>query len=416
MLKSVINAVTQTIISSTENPESLIKYYTKEWYWGSDEPIFTIYIRGCYPNKSGDIKFNSNSSCIYSIFPNRQTRYDFTQFTNMLKNASNEIKSTTIYSEAVSIYQKLLTNMNDSPIGMFIDINEPMPFIEGSKLKKENMDILRKLNNEFTNMFKTLIELVESKKASKEKKIAKNTVEVKSTEVKTKPAEVETKPAEVKTKPAEVKTKPAEVKTKPTEAKSKEEKPSEEDEINLNTADFDPSSWRSQLAKAEQRPNELTEEIKELEKHLEENHDWAIKGRLNKRKKELEKMPEVIETLKANIAAKQVYYSDGHQATYKTWLLTLPTNIVDIVRSGSMPAANYLSAEDEQMIVHLARNPAQRLAIFRQLAEAQKVANRLRKNKDAIVQTLTDLQQRFQTIMNKVKVSKYYVKLTTVDE
>jgi cell division septation protein DedD len=382
-------------------PESLIKGYTKEWSWNSSDPIFTIYIRGCYPNKSGDIKFNSNSSCIYSIFPNRQTRYDFTQFTNMLKNTSNEIKSATTHSEAVSIYQKLLTNMNDSPIGMFIDINEPMPFIEGTKLKKENMDILRKLNNEFTNMFKILIELVESKKASKEKKIAKNTVEAKPVEAKP----VEAKPVEVK--PTEV---------KPTEAKPVEAKSKEEDEINLNTADFDPSSWRNQLAKAEERPNELAEEIKQLEKDLEENHDWAIKGRLNKRKKELEKMPDIIETLKANIAAKQVYYSDGHQATYKTWLLTLPSNIVDTVRSGLMPAATYLSAEDEKMIVHLARNPAQRLAISQQLAEAQKAANRLRKNKDAIVYTLTDLQQRFQAIMNKVKASEYYVKLITINE
>ncbi len=376
-------------------PESLIKSYTKEWSWNSSEPIFTIYIRGCYPNKSGDIKFNSNSSCIYSIFPNRQTRYDFTQLANMFNNTCNEIKSATTHTEAVSIYQKLLTNMNDSPIGMFIDINEPMPFMEGSKLKKEIMDILRKLNNEFTNAFKTLIELVESKKASKEKKIAKNTVEAKSAEAEAKPVEAE---------------------AKPTEAKSKEEKPSEEDEINLNTADFDPSTWRTQLAKTEGRPNELAEEIKKLEKQLEENHDWAIKGRLNKRKKELEKMPEVIETLKANIAAKQIYYSDGHQATYRTWLPTLPSNIVDIVRSGSMPAATYLSAEDEKMIVHLARNPAQRLAISQQMAEAQKAANRLRKNKDAIVQTLTDLQQRFQAIMNKVKASEYYVKLITKDE
>ncbi len=376
-------------------PESLIKSYTKEWSWNSSEPIFTIYIRGCYPNKSGDIKFNSNSSCIYSIFPNRQTRYDFTQLANMFKNTCNEIKSATTHTEAVSIYQKLLTNMNDSPIGMFIDINEPMPFMEGSKLKKEIMDILRKLNNEFTNAFKTLIELVESKKASKEKKIAKNTVEAKSAEAEAKPVEAEAKPVE---------------------AKSKEEKPSEEDEINLNTADFDPSTWRTQLAKTEGRPNELAEEIKELEKQLEENHDWAIKGRLNKRKKLLEIMPEVIETLKANIAAKQIYYSDGHQATYRTWLPTLPTNIVDTVRSGSLPAATYLSAEDEQTIVHLARNPAQRLAVRQQLAEAQKVANRLRKNKDAIVQVLTNLQERFQAIMNKVKASEYYVKLTTVDE
>lgn len=376
-------------------PESLIKSYTKEWSWNSSEPVFTIYVKGCIPNKSGDIKFNSNSSCIYSIFPNRQTRYDFTQLANMFKNTCNEIKSATTHTEAVSIYQKLLTNMNDSPIGMFIDINEPMPFMEGSKLKKEIMDILRKLNNEFTNAFKTLIELVESKKASKEKKIAKNTVEAKSAEAEAKPVEAEAKPVE---------------------AKSKEEKPSEEDEINLNTADFDPSTWRTQLAKTEGRPNELAEEIKELEKQLEENHDWAIKGRLNKRKKLLEIMPEVIETLKANIAAKQIYYSDGHQATYRTWLPTLPTNIVDTVRSGSLPAATYLSAEDEQTIVHLARNPAQRLAVRQQLAEAQKVANRLRKNKDAIVQVLTNLQERFQAIMNKVKASEYYVKLTTVDE
>lgn len=381
-------------ILNLSNAGSLVKQYYKESHWNSSEPIFTFYIEGCVPTKSGDIKFKSNSSCIYSIFPNRQTRYDFTQLLNMLKNTRDEIASATSHVEALTIYHKLLTNMNDSPLGMFIDINEQIPFIAGSKLKKDNMEILRTMNEEFARIFKTLTELIEQKKSSKEKKVSKNSIEEKPVEIKA-----------------------PEEKSVVTVKPSEEEKPlPEQDEANLNTADFDPSTWRNQLAKAEGRPNELAEEINLLEKHLEENHDWAIKGRLNKRKKELEKMPEIIETLKANIIAKQAYYTDGHQATYKAWLPTLPTNIVDTVRIGSMPAAAYLSAADEQMIVHLARNPAQRLAISQQLVDAQKAANRLRKNKDAIVQVLTNLQQRFQAIMAKVKASKYYVKLTTIDE
>jgi hypothetical protein len=353
--------------------------------------IATYLIKGVKTSTRGDVIVNNKNTSLYSMYPHSsRTRYNFEALLAILNKYKEQIKPDN-HAENVVNYQKCISELDDTPIGIFINHDKAFPFKWESINNSSEFIYIRKVFETNQTIFDELYDSTITKK-----KVAKPVVTA------TAAATAVTKTETATTTINEiVKTEPV---TEATEAPVL-------NKYEENSVDFDTTKWQKHVTDFEATKPALEAEIKTLEEALATKFDIVTSNRLKKRQRTLAAYPATLAILKANVLAKQNYYTDGLQADYKTDQASIN---VDLQISYFHPGGHTLLTTNfntPNRISHLARNPALFLKVDSIVKDCRKKVNRLRVNKADKETGVQALEAVFETIKAEVVKSKYYVNI-----
>ncbi len=350
--------------------------------------------------RSTTVPMNGNKhTSIYSMYPDGcKTSYNYDALLAILNKYKALMKVDSI-EENYKQYAKCIEEIEDSPIGLFINHNKALPLVYVNKTSTvtnekyifEGPKEIRELYNKIQETFNELFKFTQKTVTPAVTPTVASTI-VAATVV----------AAVVPEKPAVV---PA-TETKKPKAKKEDNSLYEE-----NTADFDPTGWQKPVTDFEATKPALETEIQTLEAALATNFDIVTSNRLKKRKRMLVQYPTTLALLKANAVAKQNYYTDGLQATYKADEASI--NVDLSIEYFQVGGHNHLTRNfnPPNRIAHLARNPALFLKVETIVKDCRKKVNRLRVNKEEKETWVQTLETVFETIKAEVVKSKYYVNI-----
>ncbi len=352
----------------------------------------------------------SRCTSIYSMYPHGiKTTYNFEVLLAILNKYKALMKSDTIEDNCKQ-YAKCIEEIEDSPIGLFINYKEALPLVYVNKSSVnvtektlfEGPKEIRELYNKIQETFNELFKLTQPVSAAP---VAKASVI--GTIISALSAVVDAHYHKTEKPAVVVPTASAAAETKKPKAKKAEDNTLYEE----NTADFDPTGWQKPVTDFEATKPALETEIQTLEAELASNFDIVTSNRLKKRKRMLAQYQTTLAILKANAVAKQNYYTDGLQAIYKTDQASINVDLsIEYFTAGGHTrlTANFNNAN---RIAHLARNPALFLKVETIVKDCRKKVNRLRVNKEEKETWVQNLETAFEAIKSEVVKSKYYVNI-----
>lgn len=351
------------------------------------EYVVTYLVKGV-KTTSRTVQTNDKYKSIYSMYPiypiGCNSGYNFIALLDILKRYKDLMKPNEIDGNS-KVYSKCIEELEDTSIGLFINHDKQLPFkYQGSALSDDHE--ITKLYNEIQLTFDQLFNFTQQ---------TKKTATVPAKTITEKVAE---KPPKAEEQPK-------------TEKPPKAEKA--DDLVKENSADFDPTMWQKHVADFEATKPILEAEIKALEETLASQFDIVSSNRLKKRQRMLSEFPQKLATLKANLVAKQNYYTDGLAAQYKdieTLVnLYIDSNPMYFSEDGHTTLTRQLNTST--VIPHLARNPALFLKVESIVKDCRKKVNRLRVNKTEKETWVQNLEIAFTALKEEVVKSKYYINI-----
>ncbi len=354
---------------------------------------------------------------IYSMYPHgSKTSYNFEVLLSILNKYKALMKSNNT-EENSKQYAKCIEEIEDSPIGLFINHNKELPLVYvgvqsvsvTEKTLFEGPMIIKELYNKIQDTFNELFKFTQTVSAAPVVKASAASTVADTIVAAVTSAVTAVVAAVVPEKPAVAPAVTADV-----IAATKKPRAKKEDDFSLyeeNSADFDPTKWQKPVTDFEATKPVLEEEIKTLEAALAANFDIVTSNRLKKRQRMLAQYPTTLATLKANATSKQNYYTDGLQSNYKTDQASI---IVDLNIEYFTPGGHTRLTENFNntiRIAHLARNPALFLKVETIVKDCRKKVNRLRINKEEKLTWVQNLETVFEALKAEVKKSKYYVNI-----
>ncbi len=393
-------------------------------------------------NKFGEAKYTTSKDAksIYSVFPDRFTvEFQINGFNDLVKRYHELIITATKQSEKTDHYKAFLRELDESLYGIFIEADSYKPDVltELAKKNQENLEKIPKtsiphtaygtkvaikgdyIDKTFVSIKKYNTEINEALigKVVKPTTVAATVVAAVTDATN---AIVTAVSSLVTAAPAPIQQDTASL-TRP-KAKTKKEKIADfEKMLESHSCDFEPSKWSEQIKAEETKIANYPQEIEKLLKEFKETGDFAKKGRAQRFQKELDAAPGKLVTLKANLIAKQNYYTDGYQPLYYKFYgkevhdeYSLMEYVNDHATTpdfkGITKVLETLS-KNKEFLIHLARNPADRFYLKMLINDRRSSVNRLKKNKDAELRTLelfeTDINQ---IIVPNAETKKYFVK------
>ncbi len=345
---------------------------------------------------------------IYSMYPDGcKTSYNYEALLGILNKYKALMKPNEV-EENSKQYAKCIEEIEDSPIGLFINYSKALPLVYANTTTpitnekymfegpKEIKELYNKIQETFNELFKFTQKTIAPAPAPASTIAGSVVAAVTSAVTAVVAAVVPEKPAVA----------PA--------AETKKPKAKKEDDLSLyeeNTADFDPTGWQKPVTDFEATKPALETEIQTLEVALAANFDIVTSNRLKKRQRMLAQYPTTLAILKANAVAKQNYYTDGLQATYKADQASIIVDLnIEYFTAGGHTrlTENFNNAN---RIAHLARNPALFLKVETIVKDCRKKVNRLRVNKEEKLTWVQALETAFEALKTEVKKSKYYVNI-----
>ena len=388
------------------------------FYKLSNTSFVYLTLKGVSTNKFGEPKYSASAKSVYSVFPERFcVEFQMNNFKLLVKKYHDLITTASKHSEKIEHLKAFIKELDEGLYGIFIDADTysdvHMDMFE-QKYKKQLVDLIsankgmKFIETNFNAITEYATEINNSMYG-----VPKVTVAVAAATAAVAPTAPTATATITTTVVPDDAVSVASSKAKP---KTKADKIAEFlTMLEGHSADFEPSKWSQQIKDEETKFANYPTEIASLQKEFKETGDFAKKGRAQRFQKELDAFPAKLAILKANLTAKQNYYTDGYQTLYK---LFMPQNITSCCLDDyngapfdpKIQKMREVTANKEYMI-HFARNPASRFTLQACFEARRSAINRLRKNKDEELRKLGE----YETELNKIltpnpDTEKYFVK------
>ena len=387
------------------------------FYKLSNTSFVYLTLKGVSTNKFGEPKYSASAKSVYSVFPERFcVEFQMNNFKLLVKKYHDLITTASKHSEKIEHLKAFIKELDEGLYGIFIDADTysdvHMDMFE-QKYKKQLVDLIsankgmKFIETNFNAITEYATEINNSMYG-----VPKVTTAVAAATAAVPVATVQATAVTTAVPDDAASVASSSVKSK---TKTKGEKLAEFKEIlSQHTADFEPSKWSQQIKDEETKFANYPTEIASLQKEFRETGDFAKKGRAQRLQKELDAFPAKLAILKANLTAKQNYYTDGYQPLYVNYLVNLHILYLDESNGLTMQPQTVKIREvtaNKECMIHFARNPAARFELKIRLEARRSAINRLRKNKDEELRKLGE----YETELNKIltpnpNTEKYFVK------